>query len=121
MKTAALLFGLLFMLGCRSTEWTPTLLRVANVAADTSFHLDKTAGSKVPRITLCAVGYLDDSASIILVNPRQPEKLYWRVFSLPKGRIDSLKSVFDYYDFDVNIHYQSQRVRRGNLRVVVKY
>ncbi|MGF7214354.1 uncharacterized protein YcfL [Spirosoma lacussanchae] len=120
MRVPVALCTLLLLVACKSNESESTL-PIANVAMDTVFYVKRTVGNRAPRISLCAVGYLDDSASIILKNPRQPQKIYWQFFKLPKGKIDSLKCSLDCYDSDVNIQYQHQNTRQGNLKLIVNY
>jgi hypothetical protein len=114
-------FITLLLTACSLKEANLTSLSVVNVSADTVFQATKTASNQATKISLCVVGFLDDSTSIILRNPRQPERKFWITFPLPKGRIDSLRGNFDYYDSDVEILYQHKNTKRGNLKLLLRY
>lgn len=64
---------------------------------------------------MSAVGYLDSTASVFLINPQQAERLYWLTFPLPKGPVDSLKRDWDYYADRIEIHYKHEKATEGSL------
>ncbi|PRY24535.1 hypothetical protein CLV58_1393 [Spirosoma oryzae] len=120
MKKVVILCALLSA-SCRSDALRDKAVVIRDVARDTTVRLVKTQGNRSPSISLCAVGSLDDSATVTLRNPRQPEKLYWQTWRLPKGRLDSLKQRLDYYDHDVDVIYSHRNVSRGKLSLTVRY
>jgi hypothetical protein len=106
---------------CQSGGPRANTLAIQDVTKDTTIRLTKAQGNLSPGISLRAVGTLDDSATVTLRNPRQPEKIYWQTWLLPSGRLDSLKQRFDYYDHDVDLIYSHGRVSRGQLRITITY
>ncbi len=98
-----------------------TRFRIENVAKDTVFYLERSRGNKRPRILMSAVGYLDSTVSVFLINPRQPERLYWLTFPLPKGPIDSLRRDWDFYDDQIEIHYKHEKATEGSLTLTADF
>ena len=112
-----------FLVGyaCNSKTQPASIFLVKDIAADIVFTATKTATNRKPFLTLKAVGTVDDSTEISVRNPRQPQKIYWKTYVLPKGTFDTITHTMDYYDFTAEVVYAHKNARKGHLSLTVAY